>query len=159
MEHAAAATPFIKMHGLGNDFVVLDARDTPIAISPTAARAIADRRTGVGFDQLLVLRPAQDRGDVYMQILNADGSEAGACGNGTRCVAALVMAERGTRSLAIETRAGLLQARADADGQVSVDMGPALLDWQDVPLARELDTLHLPLVGGTLVRPRGNRHG
>jgi diaminopimelate epimerase len=147
--------PFWKMHGLGNDFVVLDARERPVTIHPDQARRIADRHRGVGFDQLLVIEPAKTQGaDVFMRILNADGTEAGACGNGTRCVGALVMGDGGADRLVIETRAGLLECRAAAGG-VTVDMGPAGLGWQDIPLAHEADTLHLPVSSGLLSDPVG----
>lgn len=143
--------PFIKMHGLGNDFVVLDARDGRLVIGPEEARAIGNRRTGVGFDQLLILEPARDgMADVFMRIRNPDGSEAGACGNGTRCVAARVMDETGTDHLVIETIAGLLDAEATGDGRVRVDMGPARLDWREIPLGSAVDTLHIPVGSGPL---------
>jgi diaminopimelate epimerase len=140
--------PFHKMHGLGNDFVVVDARAAPVRFSPDQARRIADRRRGVGFDQLLVIEPpGAAAADLFLRILNADGSESSACGNGTRCVAALVMDEAGRDALTIETRAGLLPCRRTGDG-VAVDMGPAAFGWRDIPLAREADTLHLPLAAG-----------
>ncbi|MBW8726796.1 MAG: diaminopimelate epimerase [Inquilinus limosus] len=143
--------PFWKMHGLGNDFVVLDARVQPVAIHPDQARRIADRHRGVGFDQLLVIEPTETAGaDVFMRILNADGTESGACGNGTRCVAALVMADTGADALVVETRGGLLECRKAPQDGVTVDMGPARLGWQDIPLAHEADTLHLPVSSGML---------
>jgi len=158
-----AAIPFLKMHGLGNDFVVLDARERPLKIGAHEARAIGDRHRGVGFDQLLILEPPRARGaDLFMRILNPDGSEAQACGNGTRCVAWLAMRERHSDHLVVETVAGLLPADARADGTVSVDMGPARLDWREIPLARECDTLHVPLELGPLRDPvatnMGNPH-
>lgn len=135
---------FIKMHGLGNDFVVIDDRDGTIALGVNEARAIANRRSGVGFDQLLVLeKPSNDAADVFMRIRNPDGSEAQACGNGTRCVAALVMDELQRDHVKIETVAGVLASQRQADGQVTVDMGPARLEWSEIPLSREVDTLHL----------------
>jgi diaminopimelate epimerase len=137
-------TPFRKMHFGGNDFVVLDARQGAVPMSAGRAAAIADRRTGVGFDQMLILEPVADA-DVFLRILNTDGSEAEACGNGTRCVAGLLMRETGRGHASIRTRAGLLQAESRGQGQVAVDMGPARLGWEDVPLARAMDTLHLPL--------------
>ncbi|OWJ66988.1 diaminopimelate epimerase [Inquilinus limosus] len=143
--------PFWKMHGLGNDFVVLDAREQAVTVHPDQARRIADRHRGVGFDQLLVIEPAQSAGaDVFMRILNADGTESGACGNGTRCVAALVMADTGAEALVVETRGGLLECSKAPEGGVTVDMGPARLGWQDIPLAHEADTLHLPVSSGLL---------
>jgi diaminopimelate epimerase len=137
---------FIKMHGLGNDFVVVDARDTAFALNAEHARLVADRRQGVGCDQIVVLEPPRNgRADVFMRFWNSDGGEVAACGNGTRCAAALVMAEDGADRLTIETLAGLLGAETSDDGRVSVDMGAARLDWQDIPLARAQDTLHLEL--------------
>jgi diaminopimelate epimerase len=138
------ALQFRKMHGLGNDFVVLDARGRDFQVGPAGARALADRRTGVGFDQLLIIEtPRRPGADVFMRILNPDGSESGACGNGTRCVADLVMAEMGRQTLAVETLAGLLLSTRGADGLVTVDMGPARTGWRDIPLALETDTLHV----------------
>ena len=155
--------PFIKMHGLGNDFVVVDARETPFPLDDAAACRIADRRWGVGCDQLLILEPATNgAADLFLRIRNNEGGEVGACGNGTRCVADLVMRERGLASLTVETRAGLLRAEAAPDGRVTVDMGPALLDWRAIPLAREMDTLRLDLARGPLSDPvavnMGNPH-
>ncbi|MBM3568618.1 MAG: diaminopimelate epimerase [Alphaproteobacteria bacterium] len=154
--------PFRKMHGLGNDFVVLDARRQRLALTPAQIRAIGDRRRGVGFDQLLTLEPPPPGADLFLRIHNPDGSEAGACGNGTRCVAALAMAESGARSLKIATVAGLLDAQAAADGRVAVDMGPARTDWRDIPLARAMDTLHVDLAAEDLRDPvctsMGNPH-
>ena len=150
--------PFTKMHGLGNDFVVIDARQGGIALGEERARAIADRRLGVGCDQLLVIEPAKNgqrdiKADVFMRILNADGGEAEACGNGTRCVAQLVMAETGKQEVHIETRAGLLTAMNVGNGSIAVDMGPVATGWQDIPLTGEADTLHLGLEAGVLSDP------
>jgi len=151
---------FTKMHGLGNDFVVLDARRGPIDLDEKLARVISDRRLGIGCDQILVIEPptgANGQGDIkadiFMRILNADGSEAEACGNGTRCVAAKVMAETEAEELKVETRAGILTAEAAGDGNFAVDMGPANLDWKDIPLSREADTLHLGIEAGMLSDP------
>ncbi len=155
--------PFLKMHGLGNDFVVVDARAQKVALDTSRVRAIADRHKGVGFDQLVVLeQPADKSADVYFRFLNADGSEAGACGNGTRCVADLVMREKNAADLTIQTRAGLLKSRRDTAGTVSVDMGPARTDWREIPLAEACDTAHVPLAIGPLADPvatgMGNPH-
>ena len=137
---------FTKMHGLGNDFVVLDARAAPIAIGERQARAIADRHAGVGCDQLIVLEPpASDLADVFMRIRNADGGEVAACGNATRCVAAVLMREKKADHVIIETAAGLLDTEAADGGQVRVDMGPVRLDWREIPLAEAIDTLHVPI--------------
>jgi diaminopimelate epimerase len=148
------SVPFIKMHGAGNDFVIVDARARPLALGAREARAIADRRTGVGCDQLILVEPPRNgRANAFMRILNADGDEAGACGNGTRCVAALLMKEGGGAQVVIETAAGLLAAEAADDGAIKVDMGPVRLDWREIPLARAQDTLHLELKLGPLADP------
>lgn len=150
------ALPFQKMHGLGNDFVVLDARDRAVALTTAQRRWIADRRRGIGCDQLIVLEPPRDRlADVFMRIHNPDGDEAGACGNATRCVAAKVMAEKRSRHVIVETVAGLLDSEAAESGLISVDMGVARLDWREVPLSEPCDTLHLPLSLGPLSDPVG----
>jgi diaminopimelate epimerase len=160
---AMRGTPFIKMHGLGNDFVVLDARAGTPAPDARASRAIADRHTGVGCDQLIVVEPARDpRADVFMRIRNADGGEVEACGNASRCIADLVMRETGRDRVTIETGAGLLEAHAAGLQRVAVDMGAARLGWREIPLAEECDTLHVPLRLGPLADPvatsMGNPH-
>jgi diaminopimelate epimerase len=145
---------FTKMHGLGNDFVVLDARKQPILMDVGLAKGIADRRLGIGCDQILIIEPATEEGaDVFMRILNADGGEVDACGNGTRCVAALVMAETGAEQVKIQTNIGILEATAGEEGYVAVDMGPPDLDWQAIPLAEEADTMALELSVGDLSDP------
>jgi len=143
--------PFIKMHGLGNDFVVIDARALPLALNDAQARAIADRKTGVGCDQFIVIEPARNgRTDATMRIRNADGGEVEACGNASRCVAQLLMREQRTSWVAIDTAAGVIVAEDAGDGRVAVDLGLARLEWQDIPLARAMDTLHLDLALGPL---------
>jgi diaminopimelate epimerase len=146
--------PFRKMHGLGNDFVVLDARTAPLAIGAAAARALAERHTGIGCDQVIVIEPPRGgAAQAFMRILNADGSAAEACGNASRCVAA-ILAEEGERTaVRLETAAGPLEADVLADGQVAVDMGPARTEWRDIPLARETSTLAADLAFGPLSRP------
>nr|WP_216839608.1 diaminopimelate epimerase [Falsiroseomonas tokyonensis] len=158
------------MHGLGNDFVVLDARRgplldaraQPLAIMPAAAAAIADRHFGIGCDQFIVMEPGTDGADVFMRIRNPDGSEAGACGNATRCIAALVADEAGRDRVVVRTIAGDLPVERLPGGLWRADMGPARLGWQDVPLAREVDTLHVPLARGAVADPAacsmGNPH-
>jgi diaminopimelate epimerase len=142
------------MHGLGNDFVVIDARRAAFPLDEARAHAIADRKTGIGCDQLIVMEAPQQLGaDIFMRIHNADGGEVEACGNATRCVAALVMGETGGDRVAIETGAGLLVARPAEGGRISVDMGMALLDWREIPLARAQDTLHVDLRLGPLADP------
>ncbi len=157
------AIPFTKMHGLGNDFVVLDARRARVRIGARQARAIADRHTGVGCDQVIVIEPpANGLADAFMRSRNADGGEVAACGNGTRCVAAMIMKEKHSTRAVIETAAGVLDARAKADGLIAVDMGPAAADWRDIPLAGPADTLHLDIAAGPLSDPvavnMGNPH-
>lgn len=150
--------PFLKMHGLGNDFVVLDARARPFVLTPEAIAAIGDRRTGVGFDQMAVIEPARrgDGADCALALYNADGSATGACGNATRCVASLLFAEEPDReTIVIRTAAGLLTANRAPDGMFRVDMGPARLDWRDIPLAEAMDTLHLPVSIDGLDAPVG----
>ena len=154
---------FVKQHGLGNDFVVFDARHQPITLSAEAVRAVADRRTGVGCDQLMVIGPPGDRdADVTMRIFNADGGEVAACGNGTRCVAGLLLDETDAQAVRIATAAGVLACRPAAQGAVTVDMGPAAADWRDIPLAEASDTLALPIVEEMLDTPTavaiGNPH-
>jgi diaminopimelate epimerase len=136
--------PFKKMHGLGNDFVIVDARGSPFQPSPAQAQRIADRHFGVGCDQLIVLEPpTDDDAQVFMRIYNADGSQAEACGNATRCVARLMFEESG-RTTGVQTVMGILPVSRLPDGQYMVGMGPAFVAWQEVPLAEPTDTLHLP---------------
>ena len=154
--------PFRKMHGCGNDFVVLDERRDTYGLTPARAAAIADRHFGVGCDQVIVIAPAGAGADAFMHIRNSDGSEAGACGNATRCVASLLAGESGTRQWVIRTISGDLPAEILTDDRVRVDMGAAGLDWRDIPLARAMDTLHLPLAHGPVSNPAacsmGNPH-
>ena len=130
--------PFKKMNGLGNDFVIIDARAEPLRLSAAAAGAIASRTEGVGCDQVIVLERSS-AADVFMRILNADGSEVSACGNASRCVAALLQPGLGRDRLTIETRAGVLEAEAGADGLVTVDMGVPRFEWDRIPLSRAFE--------------------
>ncbi len=148
-DHSGPVQPFIKMHGLGNDFMILDARTHPVRLAARQVRALANRRTGVGFDQMITMEPSQSA-DVLMRIHNADGGEVEACGNAARCVATLVMAEMSKDAVTIDSTGGRLNAMAGDDDQVTVDMGVPRLDWQDIPLAREMDTLHLDVSAGGL---------
>jgi len=142
---------FLKMHGLGNDFVVLDARVEPLALDDRAAAAIAARHTGIGCDQLIVIeKPRRNGAAAYLRIRNADGGEVEACGNAARCVADLLMRETGADQVTLETQAGAVSARRAAGGLVAVDMGEPRWGWRDIPLARECDTDHLPLSLGPL---------
>ncbi len=153
---AANGLTFRKMHGAGNDFVVIDSRGGGPVMTPALARALGDRHRGVGFDQLAELRDAPDA-DFQLDFWNSDGSMAGACGNATRCVASLVMQQTGRHALTIRTARGLLQARMDA-GRVWVNMGAPLTDWQAIPLAAPHDALHLPLPGDPVGVGMGNPH-
>ena len=154
--------PFVKMHGAGNDFVVLDARVSRPTLTSEQVRQIADRRRGVGCDQLIIIEPDETGADAFMRILNADGSESGACGNATRCVAALLAEENGTRYVKIRTISGLLAAEIIGPGLVEVDMGTPHLEWGEIPLSGPADTLHLPLALGPVADPAacsmGNPH-
>lgn len=155
--------PFRKMHGLGNDFVVIDRRADGLAIDAVGASALADRHRGIGCDQVIVIEKSRDRAAyAFIRFYNQDGSEAGACGNGTRCIASVLAAETGERRMRIETVSGLLAAEALADGLVSVDMGPPRTAWDEIPLARAMDTLHVDLALGPLSNPvctnMGNPH-
>jgi diaminopimelate epimerase len=146
--------PFLKMHGLGNDFVVLDGRGTAIVVDAASACALANRRTGIGCDQVIVLeRPRHPTAQVTMRIRNPDGGEAEACGNATRCVAALLHRETGDTRMRIETIAGLLDAEVLPDGRVAVDMGPARTGWREIPLARAMPTDRVDLALGPLATP------
>ncbi|MEO6224364.1 MAG: diaminopimelate epimerase [Sphingomicrobium sp.] len=136
---------FHKMHGLGNDFVIVDARETPFAASPALARAIADRRTGVGCDQLIVLEPSDDA-DLLMRIWNADGGEVESCGNATRCVVQLT----GARTIA--TAGGLLSGEQIGD-EVEVSLGEPRFGWDEIPLAYAMDTTALPMAWDELQQP------
>jgi diaminopimelate epimerase len=127
--------PFVKMNGLGNDFVMIDARADPFSLSAAAAGEIASRTTGAGCDQVIVIEPSRFA-DVFMRVLNADGSEAGACGNASRCVAALLHQSLGQNQLSIETRSGIIAAQIGRNGLVSVDMGTPRFAWDEIPLAR-----------------------
>jgi diaminopimelate epimerase len=153
---------FVKMHGCGNDFVVFDERAGSLGLTPARAAAIADRRTGVGCDQFIVIEPPPPGADAFMRIRNPDGSEAGACGNATRCVARILATELGRNRLVIRTIAGDLASEVLPDGRVRVDMGPVRLNWQDIPLACAMDTLDLDLAIGPVSHPSaanmGNPH-
>ncbi|NDV98544.1 diaminopimelate epimerase [Salipiger sp. PrR002] len=158
MKHAPTYhLPFMKMHGLGNDFVVLDGRARDVAMTPALAMAIADRHRGVGFDQLTVISKT-DAGDAHLTFYNADGSTAGACGNATRCIARFLIDETGKDALTLTTERGVLLARDAGNGLTSVNMGQPQLRWDEVPLAHEMDTLELPIEGSPTATGMGNPH-
>lgn len=148
---------FLKMHGLGNDFVIIDSRGLDHArVTPALARAIGDRNRGVGFDQLAEIRDS-DAADIDLDFWNSDGSRAGACGNATRCVGRLMIDELSKSTVSIRTERGILLA-VDAGDEVSVNMGHPVLDWASVPLARGVDVEHLPLEGDPVAVGMGNPH-
>jgi diaminopimelate epimerase len=149
--------PFMKMHGAGNDFVVIDRRGGGPAMTAALARAIGDRNRGVGFDQLAEIT-ASDSADFGLVFWNSDGSQAGACGNATRCVSDYVMRGLGVDRVTLTTARGGLVAERAADGRVWVNMGAPQSDWASIPLAREVDTLHLPLPGDPVAVGMGNPH-
>ena len=152
----SAGLKFRKMHGLGNDFVILDSRGMAPVCTPELARAIGDRHRGVGFDQLAEIHDGENT-DITLDFWNSDGSRAGACGNATRCVAGMIMGETGRDTISIRTTRGVLHGRIE-DGVVAVNMGAPQLAWDEVPLARDVDTLHLPLDGDPAAVGMGNPH-
>jgi diaminopimelate epimerase len=161
----ADAIRFRKMNGLGNDFVVLDARLRALPLSPDAVRAIADRKEGIGCDQIVALEPSR-KADVFMRIWNADGGEVGACGNAARCVAALVAAEREKSKVSIETGSGVIGATVNADRSVTIDMGAPRFAWNEIPLSQPFDdtraiafgSIEDPALGSPSVVNVGNPH-
>lgn len=152
---------FLKMHGLGNDFVVLDARAQLFENKQELSRKLGDRHFGVGCDQIVFIEPA-NAADVFMRIYNTDGSESGACGNATRCVADIVMKELDAPECVIQTKAGILKCARAGNNLITVDMGEPRLDWQQIPLSVECDTINLPIGGGGMAHPvavnMGNPH-
>lgn len=148
--------PFMKMHGLGNDFVVVDARQSNVQITAAMACGIGHRRFGLGFDQLTVITSGDS--DAHLTFYNSDGSTSGACGNATRCVARYLMDDLNKDSLHLTTERGDLYAVDVGNGLTSVNMGPPQLDWSEIPLAEEIDTLELPIEGGPTATGMGNPH-
>ena len=148
---------FMKMHGAGNDFVIIDSRGRAAVVTAVMARALGDRNRGVGFDQLAEIRDS-DVADFALDFWNSDGSRAGACGNATRCVCDFIMRELGRTAVSLVTDRGALRAMRLADGRVSVNMGHPQRDWAKVPLAHAVDTLHLPLAGDPVAVGMGNPH-
>jgi diaminopimelate epimerase len=151
--NGSATLPFRKMNGLGNDFVVLDARARALQLTPEHARRISDRAHGIGCDQVIVLEPSSTA-DVFMRIFNADGSQVGACGNATRCVAWLLAQESGRRQVTVETNAGLLRAEVESPEHVTIDMGVPRFAWDEIPLAEPFhDTTGIELQIGPIDAP------
>lgn len=154
---------FKKMHGLGNDFILLDNRDDCFELDTLKIQKITDRRLGIGGDHLIMLEsPQSPQADVFLRIFNADGLEAGACGNATRCLGSLLSTEFKRAECIIETKEGLLYTTALPDGRVRVDMGRPRFHWEDIPLAQECETSNLPIKLGILENPfavsMGNPH-
>lgn len=157
--HAAPKTglPFMKMHGLGNDFVVIDERGGAARVTQALAVALADRHRGVGFDQLASIS-ALEGADFHLTFWNADGSQSAACGNATRCIARHQMDTTGKDVLRISTTRGMLHAIDAGNGLTAVNMGHPLTDWAEIPLAQPLDTLALPIDGAPTATGMGNPH-
>jgi diaminopimelate epimerase len=144
---------FVKMQGLGNDFAIFDGRTSRLEIPAEKIRALGDRRLGIGFDQMVIIDPAKSaESDAFLRIYNADGSEVGACGNATRCIVALLARELGRPAVTIETKAARIEGLVRED-RVVVDMGKVHLEWKDIPLSREEDTLSLSIEKGVLRHP------
>jgi len=149
----ASVLKFRKMNGLGNDFVVVDARSHALSLAPEAVRAIADRKEGIGCDQLIALEPST-KADVFMRIWNADGGEVAACGNAARCVAGLIAEEQGRPQVTIETEDQVLGAAVAGDNSVTIDMGVPRLAWDEIPLAEPFhDTRRIELQAGPIDAP------
>ncbi|MBL8711578.1 MAG: diaminopimelate epimerase [Alphaproteobacteria bacterium] len=143
---------FVKMHGLGNDFAIFDGRSAALSILPETIIKIGDRRTGIGFDQMVIIDPPRSPGtDAFLRIYNNDGTEVGACGNATRCIGKLLIDETKKQKVTLETKAAKLEAVMMGDA-VSVDMGNVNLGWQQIPLKREEDTISVPVEESLLDR-------
>lgn len=154
---APQGLPFMKMHGLGNDFVVIDARRRTLPVTAALAQALGDRHMGVGFDQLAVIE-TDEAADARLTFYNADGSLSAACGNATRCIARYLMDEGALPALTLRTERGLLAAEDAGDGLTRVNMGAPMLDWDQIPLAEPMETLHLPIPGDPVGTGMGNPH-
>ena len=150
---------FQKMHGLGNDFIIIDARENHLTLTTQQIQSICDRKTGIGCDQMVFLRHSKNWQEMtYMDMYNNDGSVIEACGNMTRCVAHLLMSEEGVDNVILETMAGSLNCWREGGNLVKVDMGKPRLNWQDIPLSQSCDTLNLPLDGDPVGVNIGNPH-
>lgn len=156
LESRDSGLPFLKMHGLGNDFVVFDGRHTSVNVTAELVSAVADRNKGVGFDQLALI--SEQSGVATLTFYNADGSQSAACGNATRCIARYLMDEAGLDNISLQTARGTLVARDAGDGLTTVNMGHPLLDWQDIPLSEDVNTLELPIDGAPTATGMGNPH-
>jgi diaminopimelate epimerase len=148
---------FLKMHGLGNDFVIIDSRDKSINLSVNLIRKLGDRNFGVGFDQLGIIQNSEGS-DAHLNFFNSDGSSSATCGNATRCIANFLMKEIKKDEIDLSTDHGLLKAKREADGSISVNMGFPGIHWQKIPLSEEVDTLFLPIPGKPTATSMGNPH-
>jgi diaminopimelate epimerase len=151
--------PFIKMHGLGNDFVVLDSTKNQYNINKASIQLISNRRFGVGCDQVIEMRHS-NKEDIYIKIYNADGTEAEACGNAARCIAGLLFASSPKKEVSIETVAGVLKAESEENGLIKVDMGKPKFFWKDIPLSMNINKINfeeLTLKNGLAINI-GNPH-
>lgn len=149
--------PFMKMHGLGNDFVVIDSRGRTPIVTPQLARAVGHRHLGVGFDQLAEIVDSDDS-DVELLFFNSDGSISGACGNATRCIARHLMNESGASTVTLRTERGILFGEDAGHGRTRINMGVPLLLWNEIPLSKDIDTLSLPIEGNPVATGMGNPH-
>ena len=154
---SASGLPFMKMHGLGNDFVLVDLRAGGPLPDAALVRRIADRYFGVGFDQLATIE-ADGNADAKLTFFNADGSVSAACGNATRCIGRFLLDETGKAALRLRTDHGVLAVEDAGGGITRVNMGPPVLDWQEIPLSRDVDLLHLPIDGDPVATGMGNPH-
>ena len=138
--------PFLKMHGLGNDFVIIDARDGESPINSRIAQAIGERHFGVGYDQLVVMTES-DHADVNLEFWNSDGSLSDACGNASRCVARLIMDQNNSQEITMKTGSRSLLAQKTQNGLITVNMGHPQLEWNMIPLKENVDLIELPIKG------------
>lgn len=152
MTSASSSRPFVKMNGAGNDFVVVNALDRPFAPTTEQVRALGDRETGEGFDQLISIEPSET-GDAFMRVWNNDGSVVETCGNALRCVGWMLMQASGKDAAVIDTLGGVASASAAGDHRVTIDMGRPRLDWRDIPLSEEMDTRNIELQVGPIDAP------
>ena len=136
---------FIKMHGLGNDFVIIDNRINSILITPSIINKLSDRKFGAGCDQLIIINKSIGNEDARIEIFNPGGDKAEACGNGTRCVAKLLFEESKKKSINILSDAGILNATYKNENNISVNMGKINTKWDKIPLTKEMDTMNVPI--------------
>ena len=151
--------PFIKMHGLGNDFVILDSRKNEYNLNTKYIELISNRRLGIGCDQVIELENSE-KADIYMKIYNTDGSEARACGNAARCIAGILFSSSPKKEVSIQTISGIIKAKSEKNGLIKVDMGEPKFFWKDIPLKKEQNKINFDKYGlknGTAVNV-GNPH-